>query len=256
MCCQIRSEIELRFADPVCEIFFCKTVLRPWLTLLDIPTAPIVADNALFFGWSPSIFHPRNHEFTLSHHFSVYPDQSIQYGGYLSKLHCGHLIRPAQVFCPRRLFCSFPLRLFLSRLLSAFRCQTAVFLLLSGDIVQPVLSISVSSLCIKLSDKLNDRSTNEFSFYHTLIKGGQEMLQRVIANPLDFLHHFFRRVLLPYRAVPVSASLCSSILFFHNGHMNSDCSFWHNSAPVKHHRVRIPVRKRAVSLVIPRLKVL
>ena len=71
-----------------------------------------------------------------------------------------------------------------------------MFLLLSGDIVQPVLSISVSSLCIKLSDKLNDRSTNEFSFYHTLIKGGQEMLQRVIANPLDFLHHFFRRVLL------------------------------------------------------------
>src|SRR5699024_9625363 len=61
---------------------------------------------------------------------------------------------------------------------------------------------------------------------------------------------------MAYRAVPVSASLCSSILFFHNGHMNSDCSFWHNSAPVKHHRVRIPVRKRAVSLVIPRLKVL
>src|SRR5699024_2188705 len=113
------------------------------------PTAPIVADNALFFGRSPSIFHPRNHEFTLSHHFSVYPDQNIEYGGYLSKPHCGHLIRPAQVFCPRRLFCSFPLRLFLSRLLSAFRCQTAVFLLLSGDIVQPVLSISVSSLCIR-----------------------------------------------------------------------------------------------------------
>ena len=33
-------------------------------------------------------------------------------------------------------------------------------------------------------------------------------------------------------------------------------AFSGSSGPIKHHRVRIPVRKRAVSLVIPRLKVL